>query len=58
MKYLEEERVCANCRHFRQAEMRERNGEPITLGYCHATKNFAYRTPDYYCKRWNYVKTL
>ena len=46
-------RTCETCKHFRQTEGVDRDGTPITLGYCHATRNFAYRTPECTCKRYS-----
>lgn len=46
-------RTCEYCKHYREAQMRDRDGQEITLGYCHAIRTFPYRTPDYSgCKRW------
>lgn len=50
--------ICNNCRHFRQTEMRDRDGSIITVGYCHAIATFPYRTPDCTCKRYHYNEKL
>ncbi len=46
--------ICANCRHFRQWEGRDRDGTVITLGYCHAIHTYPYRKPESTCKRFHY----
>lgn len=44
-------KTCATCKHYRETEMRDRDGSIVTIGYCHATKNYAYRAPGATCKR-------
>lgn len=57
------ERNCGNCKHYRNVDgARDKDGNPVELGYCHATRNFATRRPGDACKRfapderkvWNY----
>lgn len=53
------ERFCKTCRHFRTVPTRDpKTGEILTLGYCKATSNHAYRTEDCTCKRWNYIPEM
>ena len=42
-------------KHFREVkDLRDRDGSPLTLHYCHAISSFPYRTPDYpACKKWS-----
>ena len=47
--------TCDTCRHLREVkDLRDRDGSPLTLHYCHAISSFPYRTPDYpACKKWS-----
>lgn len=47
--------TCETCKHFRKVkDLRDRDGSPLTLHYCHAISSFPYRTPDYpACKKWS-----
>ena len=46
--------TCETCKHLREVkDLRDRDGSPLTLHYCHAISSFPYRTPDYpACKKW------
>ena len=47
-------RTCETCKHFRQVAHRDRDGQEIMLGYCHAIRTLPYRTPDFQgCKRYS-----
>jgi len=48
------ERICKNCRHFRQTQVQDRDGTMLTLGYCHAIRTYPYRVEDMTCKRFHY----
>lgn len=49
------DKICKTCRHFRTVPVQDaETGEIGELGYCLATRNFGYRTPECTCKRWNY----
>ena len=47
--------TCETCKHLREVkDLRDRDGSPLTLHYCHAISSFPYRTPDYpACKKWS-----
>lgn len=47
--------TCETCKHFRKVkDLRDRDGSPLTLHYCHAISSLPYRTPDYpACKKWS-----
>ena len=47
--------TCETSKHLREVkDLRERDGSPLTLHYCHAISSFPYRTPDYpACKKWS-----
>ena len=47
--------TCESCNHLRDVKyLRDRDGSPLTLHYCHAISSFPYRTPDYpACKKWS-----
>ena len=49
------ELTCETCKHLREVkDLRDRDGSPLTLHYCHAISSFPYRTPDYpACKKWS-----
>ena len=46
---------CETCKYLREVkDLRDRDGFPLTLHYCHAISSFPYRTPDYpACKKWS-----
>ena len=49
------ERICRTCRHFRTVEgIDEKTREVVEIFYCKATSNYAYRSPEMTCRRWNY----
>ena len=47
--------TCDTCKHLREVkDLRDRDGSPLILHYCHAISSFPYRTPDYpACKKWS-----
>ena len=47
--------TCETCKNLREVkDLRERDGSPLTLHYCHAISSFPYRTMDYpACKKWS-----
>lgn len=47
--------TCETCKHLREVkDLRDRDGSPLTLHYCHAISSLPYRTPDYpACKKWS-----
>lgn len=47
--------TCETCKHLREVkDLRDRDGYPLTLHYCHAISSFPYRSPDYpACKKWS-----
>ena len=47
--------ICETCKHLREVkDLRDRDGSPLTLHYCHAISSFPYRNPDYpACKKWS-----
>ena len=47
--------TCETCKNLREVkDLRERDGSPLTLHYCHAISSFPYRNPDYpACKKWS-----
>lgn len=47
--------TCDTCKHLREVkDLRDRDGSPLTLHYCHAISSFPYRSPDSpACKKWS-----